>query len=521
MLSKTHFEKSLCQKTRLFSISKTEADIFLLLQAGTITYEQLHTTGLHGKTAASGRLSLKRLEKNGLAQSRTIAAFNQTKYYYLTTKGKNYAKQFFPSFIYDDYLISQDQHIPCGHQQLIHRIRANDFFFSYIGYGQSVPLAWQLEAPLTSHICSTSASPRCDGLLSSKYVQYFIEQDNNTQSEAVLLQKIKQYQQAGILSPHTSEKTLVFCLAFPKKQHTCQKPSYSTYKILLRLTKLWKILEDEHALRMDFQQFLDVLDSSSIRPSISEGELQSFSCIHILHPDADSLDELLALKKRYLDDTAYLEHQRKELDTLYLKRLKSHFSRFYEANPTLLAHAYSGNSIFAIPNHRIGLFQPYIMHHEHNTGDYLMRSLMYNGLLINGWEFNTAISIDQLPLPGFSMPMGFQHRILGYIFFELYPVDLSSIHRLRYFINNITSPPKTVVIILLGYKNVNTTIQELANHAKSKNIDFLFAPNIADYSTGLPLRFFRVSAPQTTITFECDDFCELLRIIPAEEEPIC
>lgn len=37
----TNFEKSLAQDARLFSLSKTDMDLFLLAQTGIITYQQL------------------------------------------------------------------------------------------------------------------------------------------------------------------------------------------------------------------------------------------------------------------------------------------------------------------------------------------------------------------------------------------------------------------------------------------------------------------------------------------------
>ena len=84
MKSNHTFEKSLCESARLFSLSKSQTDLFLLLQASMITYQQLSMCKIHGNTEAAGRLSLKRLEKCGYIQSKKIPDTSAAKYYFLT-----------------------------------------------------------------------------------------------------------------------------------------------------------------------------------------------------------------------------------------------------------------------------------------------------------------------------------------------------------------------------------------------------------------------------------------------------
>lgn len=519
MISKTYFEESLCQDTRLFSISKTETDLFLLLQTTIITYEQLHATQLHGKTEAAGRLSLKRLEKSGLIQAKSIACHAQTKYYFLTAKGKNYAKQLFSSVYLETIHANFDRRIPSGHQQLTHRIRTNDFYFNYIGYSHSIPLPWQLEVSLSRETFPEKTPARCDGHLSTPFAQYFIEQDNNTQTESVLLQKIAQYQSHSFFEPDNSNKQVVFCLAFPKHQPLSKKPSHSLYKILLRMSKLWTQLEKEQQLTLDYEQFLQFLDSPQMDTSVSSKEKNHFRQIHAMHPDADSLCKINLLKKAYLDDTTYFETQYRELDLCFQKRLKSHYRRFYNNSSVLLTHAYSGKSIFAIPNHRLACHQPYVMCQEYLLPEYLLNSLIYSGLNTDGWNFLMPMPIDITGGTCVSMRMGYRHLTYGSIIFELYPADLAAIHRLRYLVRNSAVHSKTIAIILIGQKIISEEIQQLASSAHMKNIHFLFARNFNDVTVGIPLRFYLISHPQTPVAFECDDFDELFRILPKEGLP--
>lgn len=93
MFQYTPFEKSLCANARLFSITKKNLDLFLLLQTNTITYRQLHLTKLHGLTETSGRLSLKRLEAEGFIYSKQVTANSQIKYFYLSAKGRVFLKK--------------------------------------------------------------------------------------------------------------------------------------------------------------------------------------------------------------------------------------------------------------------------------------------------------------------------------------------------------------------------------------------------------------------------------------------
>ena len=227
MQSKTYFEKSLCESARLFSLCKNQMDLFLLSQAGIITYQQLAYCRLHGKTEAAGRLSLKALENDDLVQAKRLPNQYLSKYYFLTPKGRALLRSLFPAALLDYLQITLERRLPTGTQQIYHRIRTNDFYFAYIASPNSRPVLWIPEPRLLpSSIPGKDAPPRCGGLLLTSHTKYYTEQDDNTQSESILHQKLRHYQQAGILVEKSSGNILVFCLAFPRKCAPAAKPSF-------------------------------------------------------------------------------------------------------------------------------------------------------------------------------------------------------------------------------------------------------------------------------------------------------
>ena len=192
MITKTNFEDMLCKSAELFSFSKKHTDLFVLLQTNTVTYQQLTVSHLHGTSSASARLSLKRLEASGYVEARTLSKHNNEKYYFLTANGRNWIRSAFPQGFLEQMKIAWSRRPPSGSQQILHRIRTNDFYFAYIAAKESVPRIWVLEHPLASKARCESSPARCDALFSGISRDYYIEQDNNSQSETVIRKKISQ-----------------------------------------------------------------------------------------------------------------------------------------------------------------------------------------------------------------------------------------------------------------------------------------------------------------------------------------
>ena len=116
MQSYTNFEKSLLQDARLFYLSKTDMDLFLLAQTGIITYRQLFLSKLHGTTEAAGRLSLKKLENIRYIQAGKLSSQNQYKYFCLTPKGRKHLKTIFPDSLLEYYHINLIRKPPAGNR---------------------------------------------------------------------------------------------------------------------------------------------------------------------------------------------------------------------------------------------------------------------------------------------------------------------------------------------------------------------------------------------------------------------
>lgn len=520
MQSYTNFERSLSQDARLFYLSKTDMDLFLLAQTGIITYQQLFLSRLHGTTEAAGRLSLKKLEKNGYIQARKLSPQNQNKYFFLTPKGRKHLKTVFPASLLEHYHINLARRPPAGIQQLVHRIRTNDFYYTYLSLPNSRPLPWILEQPLSdSGASAAEQSPRCDGLLCGPYADYYIEQDNSTQSEAVLLQKIQRYQESGFFDAEAPKGVLVFSLAFPRKQPPATRPSFSIYRILLRFAKLWALFEEETGIPLDYQQFIQVLESSSHRKTIPAGDMRSFINLHALHPKMDTLHSINSLKKAYLDDKEYLELQAMEMDALFKKRLKTHFRKLFEHKPVLTGFALTGHPLFAVPNHRLHLCLPYVMPHEYQLKEQILKCLLSNGLNTDNWQFHMPLHVPVCRHPDRQFHFGFSHKKYGAIAIEHLSIDLCARIRLLNFFRSSPVVQRPLFLLLIGTASDAADVTaELQMTTDMHNITLLQAETAKNLQQ-LPFsQIYSMIPSRHPVFFECDAFDEQLRPIPRKED---
>lgn len=135
-----HILRRACVSAGLFSLRKKQMDLFLLSQAGMITYQQLAYCRLHGKTEAAGRLSLKALENDNLVQAKRLPNQYLSKYYFLTSKRRALLRSLFPAALLDYLQITLERQLPIGTQQIYHLIRTNDFYFAYVAFPNSCPV---------------------------------------------------------------------------------------------------------------------------------------------------------------------------------------------------------------------------------------------------------------------------------------------------------------------------------------------------------------------------------------------
>lgn len=176
----------LLQESGLLSLSQSDCDLFLIGQVNAITYRQFALTGLHGSTATGGRLSIKRLEKEGYVASRFLPGNAREKYYILTAKGRKRIEKLFDNRFLEKMSFQLEKRPPLSQQQLPHRIHTGDIYFSCLAnkLAERLPV-WQTEVPYDA-AADVPVPPRCDGLLQTGRGSYYIEQDDGTQGDAAL-----------------------------------------------------------------------------------------------------------------------------------------------------------------------------------------------------------------------------------------------------------------------------------------------------------------------------------------------
>lgn len=509
------FISSLGCNPGLFYFTKQDLDLLILAQLNTITISQLHLVGLHGDTLASTRLALNRLAKKELITRKNIPNRNNQFYFTLTPKGREHLKRILPEDLFEKLDINWERRTPVGSQQMIHRILANDFYCSFLSFPTTLPSIWRIEEPLNSN-CNHKETqpPRADAFLSTKYADYYVEQDNQTQSEPILKQKIKQYQQNGLLNPSEKKKVLVFTLASPRTKLPNTKSNYSIYRMLVKVCQTWEQFEKEYQLPLDYLQFYHLLSASSYKHGITDNELMTLEQLHYVYPDFDDIASANALKKHYMDDTSYSEAIGKEMDVHYNKRLKSAFSGFYGQNNRLVEHAITGNSIFAVPNHRLRQCQPYITSNECDLKELLLKTLFYNNLNIDGWEYHEPYVVSSTDAPPLYFAKGFFHVSYGHIVFEFPGADLSAHQRLLHYKNHYSAAIDNLVIILLGAQFVSPdTIRDyselLCDHAEA-----LFTKTLPGVEQTANTDFYFLHQPNTRAVLDCDTFDEKLHLLP-------
>ena len=116
-----NLKQALLKEARLLSISQSDCDLFIIGQTNTITYEQLALTGIHGITKTSGRLAVKKLEKEGYLAAKTMQDNTKTKYYFLTAKGKKRLERVCGSTFLEKMCFDLERRPPASQQQLPHR----------------------------------------------------------------------------------------------------------------------------------------------------------------------------------------------------------------------------------------------------------------------------------------------------------------------------------------------------------------------------------------------------------------
>lgn len=519
MITKTNFDEKLCEYAELFYFSKKQTDLFVLLQTNTVTYYQLALSHLHGTSQTAARLALKRLESAGYIQSKSLAKHNNEKYYFLTTYGRNSIQTMFSQIFLSNMKVSMSRRPPAGSQQILHRIKTNDFYYCYLSADESIPRAWILEHPLPQkHNCNDNP-PRCDALfIGERY--YYIEQDNCTQSETIIHKKIAQYIESGILSPLCETSSmLIFCLSFPHRCRTAGTAPYSTYRLLLKFCKLWDLLQKQHGIEIDYLQFISTLETSCLSSTVSTNEQVNFKLLLKKYPDVDSLGDLIRLKNAYLAHSQDFSITSEELEISYIKRLKSHFSAIYRTFPRIMSSAYDGIPLFAVPNHRLVYFQPFILSSELSLERKLRMYLLTQGLILDGWSYFSPLRIESRNGNVLCFFAGLHHPSFGYIAVEVPYHDLSSLPRVKHNFKTI-GRSKNITMLCFTIPGLFDDLQtEFIQNGWAKNYSVLFADAYQAFSAESPCcNMYQIqdNSEPIPVHFDCDLFDGRLRITRKE-----
>lgn len=392
-----NLKQALLKEARLLSISQSDCDLFIIGQTNTITYEQLALTGIHGITKTSGRLAVKKLEKEGYLAAKTMQDNTKTKYYFLTAKGKKRLERVCGSAFLEKMCFDLERRPPASQQQLPHRIHTGDIVFSYLAnpFLDRLP-QWRLECPYKEPE-STLPPPRCDGLLQTGYGTYYIEQDNCTQGEGALGNKISQYMSANcFIGDGILRHTLIFTLYADAKERPVKKPPYSVYRILLKAARVWETLEAECGNKLSFTAFCAQFKEN---PSpnllhLSAGDRNILQNLCLQNPDL-TLTELEQLKKNFLHDTSLENDRDMERDAIFTKRLRQKFYPLPEVKEqsTLQYRLRKGMHLYVLPNHRLNDYLPFALQEEYLFHDFLRRLLFHMGLNdLEEWEYHTLFS---------------------------------------------------------------------------------------------------------------------------------
>lgn len=450
-----NLKDTLLHESGLLSLSQGDCDLFLISQANAITYRQLAVTKLHGNTFASGRLSIKNLEKEGYVASKYLPGNAREKYYVLTAKGRKRIERLFGGSFLKRMSVQLEKRPPLSHQQLPHRIHTGDMYFAYLSNPSMdrFPI-WQSEV-LYAISLNETVSPRCDALLQSGYQNYYIEQDDGTQGDAVLKVKIHQYLKGDLfLGKKVFMNVLVFTIHTNVRERPTCKPSFSIYRILLKAIRVWNALEKELRQPLNFNAFcMQFEDNSS--PNLlhlSQNDRNILQNICYQHPSL-SLDEVKLLKNTFLYDTTQKENQRMEQDLLFSKRLRTKFYPIIDSKEQsiLCYRMRSGMRLCVLPNHRLPDYLPFSLFQEYHFSAFLEKLLFHMGLHdLTSWSYSAYKTLSDNYNKSFSFYNVFSAESGIRIIAEDIVHDLGGRERVRYYLASHTHPDKFLFLLFVA-----------------------------------------------------------------------
>lgn len=490
----TSFEILLTRKAGLLSLSKGDCDLFLIAQTNTITYAQLRSSGIHGQTGTGGRLSLKKLEEEGYLVAKSAPSLNGQKYYILTAKGKKRLEKVFTPQFLSKQGIDLERRPPTSQFQLPHRINTSDLYYSYISCPSlKVFPSWTLEhgyAPPVNPYSDKMHPPRCDAKLETERYTYYLEQDNGTQGDAALENKIKQYLDSDLfLGDALKKNQLVFTSMAEVKEKLTGKPPYTIYRLLLKAIRIWVTIEQTTGSTFNFTEICKQITEGThpAHTLLSHTESRVLQNLSLQYPSS-SLANIIELKKQYLYDTTLIDNRKKEQDTIFQKRLELRFYRLAEErkNATLRYRLQQGMRLYVLPNHRIKEYLPYLFTDDYKFSDKLLKFLYGKGLYnIESWKYHPLYQLRDSKKAPYWFVNVLTSEKQGYIIFEDICHDLGGRERVRYFLStHLGTSPVILFLFVISKQSATHFFKEMElswTRPENKSLHLCFLDKTEDF----------------------------------------
>ena len=379
----------------LAPISKADRDLLIIAQTGVVNYEQLWMTGFHGKSGEAYRMAATDLKRKGLIE--TFFFKNRRIAIVLTPKGREYVKNMFDGKLLCRIARQIEKPLLCrSSPQFLHRLNTNTFYCCYLSAPNGGVAVWSLEYPYENHPAAYGeGANRSDGFLETQDgKKYFVEQDNQTQRSMAINEKINKYITAGIFSSVSDleQNTLVFCvdskLSEQKWKELRRKDSLRSYRLSLKVLKLWRLLEHIEGKKLYLKEILTGMkqkdDKTVMECLFTDKECEE--AVRMLSDIRISMDADISDFEQFKNNCRKLgmegREKNKELGASFEKRYRDLYLTLPEMpeNVTLRNLLMKGMRVYLLPLYDMKTQQPHLLLKEFGMDEEYLKCLACMGL---------------------------------------------------------------------------------------------------------------------------------------------
>ena len=390
-----HGEKPQEKYEDLERISKSDRDLLIIAQTGVVNYEQLWMTGFHGKSGEAYRMAATDLKRKGLIE--TFFFKNRRIAIVLTPKGREYVKNMFDGKLLCRIARQIEKPLLCrSSPQFLHRLNTNTFYCCYLSAPNGGVAVWSLEYPYENHPAAYGeGANRSDGFLETQDgKKYFVEQDNQTQRSMAINEKINKYITAGIFSSVSDleQNTLVFCvdskLSEQKWKELRRKDSLRSYRLSLKVLKLWRLLEHIEGKKLYLKEILTGMkqkdDKTVMECLFTDKECEE--AVRMLSDIRISMDADISDFEQFKNNCRKLgmegREKNKELGASFEKRYRDLYLTLPEMpeNVTLRNLLMKGMRVYLLPLYDMKTQQPHLLLKEFGMDEEYLKCLACMGL---------------------------------------------------------------------------------------------------------------------------------------------